>query len=658
MNLITKQNCLILLFILLSVISVSAKNGDKINIVSHDKEFVITDPSKGFKTYTNWTQFPDDSIQYRKIILNITYACPDSLHCGQWDYIDAIYLRRAGSQDSDSLNYELARTISPYGWYFDSTWSFSWYVDVTDFGFVLHDSVEIEFYHSGYEANDDRGWLITLDFEITEGRPAMECIGIDTLWSGKFPYGDSSKPIEELLYPIEFSHDSADIARLRIHQTGHGMDDSANCAEFCSKYRQVYFDDSLFNQRQIWRKCTDNPLYPQAGTWIFNRANWCPGSVVFPDLYDFEITKSKKHTVNIDMEPYINPNKPSANYWIYSYLFYYKKPWATNDVSLEEIIVPSSKDVYSRINPACANPEILIKNNGAETLKELVIKYGMLGEFNILKWNGNLLPQQYKQVSLPTFLNTTQELDTFFVSLQKPNNQDDEFRFDNKLQAEFVNPPTLPLTIILSYKANKEPHHNEFALSKLGGGVEFNFNHGSRITVSEIFHERELGSLVADSIYRDTIYLESGCYQFNYVDTSGDGLALWFNPDGGYGYVRILDMNEQLIKNFNSDFGSDLKFAFQVTDDNAEVEIVQDPILQIFPPRNKGQFEVDLFFNNKTDFRLEINSDSLGLVYEKNYQAVKELYFPIDISSQPDGTYNLNVITDDTTITRRVRIKH
>ena len=104
---------LLFVFVLLFTHSISANSGNKINILSHDKEFVITDPSQGFKTYSNWTNFPSDSIQYRKIILNITYECPDSIHCGQWDYIDAVYLRRAGSQDSDSLNYEIARTIFP-----------------------------------------------------------------------------------------------------------------------------------------------------------------------------------------------------------------------------------------------------------------------------------------------------------------------------------------------------------------------------------------------------------------------------------------------------------------------------------------------------------------------------------------------------------------
>ena len=30
--------------------------------------------------------------------------------------------------------------------------------------------------------------------------------------------------------------------------------------------------------QEIWRDdCGENPLYPQGGTWIYDRANWCPG---------------------------------------------------------------------------------------------------------------------------------------------------------------------------------------------------------------------------------------------------------------------------------------------------------------------------------------------------------------------------------------------
>jgi len=173
-----------------------------------------------------------EGTEYRKVVLYVTYRCPQGLHCGEWDYIDAVQLRRIGSANAASQTIEIARLISPYGWKFDSTWSFTWHVDVTDFAFLLHDSIEVEFKHTGYESDNDRGWLVTLDFEMTEGRPAIQFYHMDTLWCGSFPYGDTNQSIETLLHKISVNTDSTSLIRFRIQQTGHGMDDSANCAEF------------------------------------------------------------------------------------------------------------------------------------------------------------------------------------------------------------------------------------------------------------------------------------------------------------------------------------------------------------------------------------------------------------------------------------------
>ena len=39
----------------------------------------------------------------------------------------------------------------------------------------------------------------------------------------------------------------------------------------------------------MWRNnCNLNPVYPQGGTWIYSRSNWCPGAEVW--TYDFEVT--------------------------------------------------------------------------------------------------------------------------------------------------------------------------------------------------------------------------------------------------------------------------------------------------------------------------------------------------------------------------------
>ena len=37
-----------------------------------------------------------------------------------------------------------------------------------------------------------------------------------------------------------------------------------------------------------WKECADNPVISQGGTWIYDRAAWCPGAPV--DTKEFELT--------------------------------------------------------------------------------------------------------------------------------------------------------------------------------------------------------------------------------------------------------------------------------------------------------------------------------------------------------------------------------
>jgi hypothetical protein len=642
---------LVITFVLTICAGVSAQV-DTIHVVTHNQAKVITDPSKGYNAYPNWGVFPSSKTDYRKVLLQVTYQCPDSQHCGEWDYIDNIYLHRIGGMASSSKDIEIARLISPYGWRFDSTWSFTWHVDITDFAFLLHDSVEVEFNHTGYESNSDRGWVITLDFLVIEGKPAMKCLGMDTLWYGSIPYGDSTKPIDSVLHRITFTDKyGADLVRLRILQTGHGMDDSENCAEFCSKWRQVYFDDSLVHQKQIWRKCGDNPLYPQAGTWLYDRAGWCPGSMVQPDIYDYPIRGKSSHSVDIEMEPYINRGKPTANYRVSAYLFYYKKPWAENDVSIEEVIVPSSDDEYSRLNPTCGRPRIVIKNNGCKPLTStyVAVNYGTEGSEEIsYQLTRPLAPQQTTEITPDLMWHTAWNGGVFSIRLDRPNGRRDEYPQDNSMSSR---PPVLPVYgthMILEILNNNDSTSQSYRVTSdecsLTGDVWG-------------LHE---GLLKPRILYRDTLGLPPCCYVLVVTDTSGDGLDFWANPEGGYGYVRLLDMNSHLIKAFNSDFGSGIYHAFLVSDDAQPIgDTSAIPIVIPFPARNKGEFTLDFFNNDPTDVQIRIVAeDGLRTVYDAGYANLKEALLPINISAQPDGKYLIKATVHDKTVTRWIRIKH
>ncbi len=626
-------------------ISVAPRAAEVRNILSHKQTKVITDPSKGSNSYPKWTEFPSRDVEYRRVVLYVTYQCPDGLKCGEWDYIDGIYLRRIGGESKPSRDIEIARMISPYGARFDSTWSFTWHVDITDYALFLHDSVEVDFVHTGYESNTDRGWLITLDFAITEGPPSMKCLGFDSLWHGSIPFGDSARPIEQILAPRTFtSPDSAAVARFRIVQTGHGMDDVENCAEFCNKYRRVLLDGELIDERQMWRECGINPLYPQAGTWIFDRANWCPGEIVQPDVYDLTTAPGVTHKIDIDMEPYINNSKPTANYFIHSHLFFFTKPWAANDASIAEIIIPSAFDEYSRPNPSCANPLIVIKNNGSEILRSLTIGYGhgMPPQYTY-EWTGEVYSQELAAVELPGIIAPLNET-TFLVKLDLPNGVEDEYPDDNTALSAVPATPTYDTSFVLAIRTNADTSQTGYAVMDADG---------------EIVYERPLGSMTVNTIYRDTLRLSPGCYELVVADSAGDGLDFWFNPEGGYGYARLLDVPGRLLKAFNSDFGSEVRHSFRVVAGaKPEVALADLPIVNPFPARNKGVFDIDIFLNRRTELQVRIIEESgVETVLDNLYPGAKEVMLPVDITSAPDGVYYIKVTADGKTVTRRIRVK-
>lgn len=641
-----KFNLILILLVLLifRADKIFSGNGDIINVITHNKTKVITDPSKGFNAFKSWGIFPSEEIKYRKAVLYVTYQCPDSQRCGEWDYIDNIFLRKKRSVNDTSLDIELARMISPYGSRFLPEWKFTWKADITDFSFLLHDSVEIEFNHTGYESNTDRGWLITLDFELTEGSPVSEILGYEKLWEGKFPYGDTVDDIENYLSSITFGNKyNADFVRLRILQTGHGMDEKENCAEFCSKYRKIFFDDELIEQKQIWRECADNPLYPQAGTWIFDRANWCPGSMVNPDVYNFILNENEEHTIEIDMEPYSNPVNPSANYVFSSYLFFYKKPEFENDVSVEEIISPSDEDIYSRQNPVCTDLKIFIRNNGNEYLSGVKINYGTEGVAEkTFDWEGNLKTNESAEIILPEVFSRNKDKDVFKVRLTSPNGKEDEYDFDNVKSSVMKLPQLFNSKVIIAIKTNNEPAHNMYKITN-----ENNY----------CIEQKNFSSSEKNIFYKDTLNLKPGCYEFIFKDTANDGLDFWFNAEGGYGYVRITDIDGKLLKAFNSDFGSEIRQQFVVTGEKTRSEDIT-PILNIFPIRNPGKFFADIFLNEKQNIILQITSeDKMKIVYEKKIKKFKEGMIDLDISKLPDGFYFVNVITKDKKVFKKMKLK-
>jgi hypothetical protein len=627
MNLRTTYSCLALVFLF----SQQLKANDTVHVTTHIRETVITDPSKGYNEYKRWGVFPSPKTPVRKIILHLHFACPDTMRCADWDYLDFISIKRVNGINGPNKDFEIARMLTPYGGAFNKDWKFDWDLDVTDFTLLLRDSVEIEYNHSGYERNKDRGWKITVDFEIIKGQPVLEPVTIEKVYSGSFKYGDPASPIESYLKPFPFTRKKeASFAKFRVYQTGHGDNSADECGEFCSKKRSIVFNGEVIDTRPIWKKCGDNPVYPQAGTWILDRANWCPGYLQIPDEYLLPLKES--NSIDINMEPY-GIAKSEAVENITAYLIQYKRLKTKNDASIEDIIVPSSKTTNLRSNPACANARILIRNNGQKDLNKLLITYGTIG-FGEKKywWKGKLRTGQQTSFTLPGSIDAGNGYNTFVVTVSKINGKTDDFAVDNKMTSHFEKVPVHGKDLVLVFKTNNQPDHNSYTLTNSSGEV----------------YQRKFDSTGKPPLFKDTFHLKDGCYQLHIKDTAGDGLEFWYNIRGGRGYTWLQDVRSNLLKTFESDFGSELTYNFIVSSDTSQWSPMNtEPAIGLYPTRTNGKTNMDYFGGIPKDLTVQIITDEgAKLVEEHHYKNVKEGSFTYDLSYRPAQRYYLKVFID------------
>lgn len=619
---------ILLLFLVLLSLQVNSQNSGVKHVVTHRNVTVTTHPS-GLRKFPSWAVFPGKEAQIRKILMHVTLGCPDSLPCAHWDYLDHITLLKAGGKNGRNLNYELGRMLTPYGSIYNKGWSFTWTADVTDFALELRDSVQIEYAHSGYEPQT-AGWSLSIDFEVYQGRPVVNPLSITPLWFGSFPFGDPKKELKKLLVPIPFiMQKNSFINRIRIQQTGHGMDNPKGCSEFCSRWRDLKMDGVVIDHKNLWKECGSNPLYPQGGTWIFDRGWWCPGDLQMADSYDV-FSKPGEHSVEIEMEPYAATGNIQAAENIASYLIQYSAPLSKNDACIEEILVPNKKQNYNRMNPACFQPKIVIRNLGSNLLQNLDLIYQTIGKKSrTFHWKGNLNFNQKEEVILPGDIESTPgEVNNFMVKITNPNGQSDEWTADNLMVSQFEPPPVLPEKFIVQYLSNNHPKDNSIFI--LDGK-------------SDTTYLKSPKNVMPQKEYRDTLYLKAGKYEMTLTDSAGNGLEFWYEARQGYGYLRLLDLKGRLLHNFESDCGNGQFFAFTTSPVFAPDTCNSQFAFVLYPRRTRDSISLD--YHSDVKCRMEVRITMDGQLVEKHeYQSVKQGKFFYNVGYLPKGRYILDAI--------------
>lgn len=224
---------------------------------------------------------------FDKITAVLELKCPTG-GCGEWDRISSIEAKTHDGRWVEILHY-----ITPYGT------PCSHELDVTDYASLLQGKIDFRLNNGTL----DNGYLYNLKFKYRQGTPAHKYSSVSVMWQKSYPFGDPAnlQPVE----PLKVSYPANAVAStLKLVSSGHGWGDNntGNAAEFHDDTHHIWVNGTeTFTQRN-WQNCNPNPdgCSPQAGTWYYARAGWCPGSIA--PWFDFNMT------------PYISTGKVDLGY--------------------------------------------------------------------------------------------------------------------------------------------------------------------------------------------------------------------------------------------------------------------------------------------------------------------------------------------------------
>lgn len=500
-------------------------------------------------------KFPDSSVQYRKIYLEVTigqYNCTaGSQYCHQWDYtVDNYILSPLG----DTL--ELARFITPYATTgtpgFGPAWKQPYFFDVTDFYTLLRDSADYRISYSGYSW----GFTFAVKFAFIEGTPERNVLGFTPLWNRTYTYGDTANLIDSSILPIAFTPPvSTQSSEMKLIITGHGYDNTSGCCEFdntgVGHAYTVLADNNTVVQQNMNINCGVMELYPQGGTWLYGRAgNWCPGGLVSTAQYPLPgVTAGSPATTDLNFDDSYNGGGSYGIYAIASEVVHYGAFNKTLDASIDDIIAPTIFPWYRRENPRVSVPVIKIRNTGSTVITSLLLSYGVKDSaMTEYLWTGSLAPLSDTIITLPAIstltnlsLGSATGNHTFISQIEMVNGQVDNDQSNDTLTSQFAIAPKWPyalriklLTSSLSADGNEgdNPADASWQITDAYGNIVASRTNADAVTT-----------------YYDTVKLNpSGFYALTVSTTQCAGLQ-WWALQGTTGYTAGAFAVENLLSN-------------------------------------------------------------------------------------------------------------
>lgn len=528
---------------------------------------------------------------------------------------------------------EIMSFVTPYGKGLDlGMEGKTWYFDVTDFSPLLKGNKRIMLTGGVWQEELD------IDFWCIVGTPPRNVLEFNQLYQGYARAGQASiaainnntrfAPLNVPLPP------AGEFFKVRAVITGHG-----NEGEFQQNggvvYHYLRINDTLNTfSWLIHKECSFNPVYPQGGTWVYDRQGWCPGEYSLLKEFDISLLVNGGDTATIDYHCSPPTMSGAYNYLAAIQLVTYGAPNHTLDAAITEVNAPSTKVEYSRRNPICASPELVITNTGSTTIHNLEISYWLNNA--AIKQNqiatDTILPFEQKIITLPTGALWDHDLkptgNVFRAQILKVNQATDNYLLNNTFASPFEVSERIPGKFIVEVRTNNYYSENSYKIyDEAGNAVPGT----STFTASNTY-------------YRDTLTLD-GCYKLKVTDSGNDGMQWWANTAQGSGFVRLKKANGTLIKTFQPDFGGGFEYQFSTVDDTGIGDTPEETEIRLYPNPASGYFMVEGMDLRPEYFRLE---DVAGKVFRVPVEASGST-LRIETSALSPGVYRAVLSTPAST---------
>jgi len=564
-------------------------------------EIVETESIERWNTDEDQIYYDDYSVEYDRIT-----ATPD----GTIEINKLNYIRRWPSR------LEIMSFVTPYGINLDlgqegKTWTF----DVTDFTPLLKGEKRMFLSRGGQNQEE-----MDIKFLFIKGTPAREVLAIDQIWPTQQYSANYSQILANDVYfpPIAYKTiDTAKGFKIRSAITGHGQE-----GEFIPRNHFIKANDQTFT-RSVWKTCGDNPIYPQGGTWIYDRTGWCPGMAT--DLAEYDITGTVTGGESIALDYGLDAGSGDSRYIVNNQIVSYGEYNFGYDLGIEDIMEPSTKVEHARNNPTCVSPKMKVKNNGKNRVYSMTVEYWVNDRSNkrSFTWPCDLGSGEIETVYFPIdnsiYTSGIEGNSTFSAEIMaiEGNTTADEYKANNIYHSAFAFPDIYPQEIALFYRTNNGTDETSLQVLDEWQTVVF-----------------ERSGLANSSIFRDTLRLGLGCYTLVINDAGGDGLSFFANNDGA-GFFRLGKVGGGNLKILNPDFGNSTRVNFTVVHALDIPNLKLDLGYKLYPNPSTGKITItggDLQGTKHVVY----NGQGQAINPSFNYDGESLTY---DLSSYPSGIY-------------------